>query len=147
MKLNLGCGNVLLDGYSNYDKYNHDALFIDLEKIPLPFKNNSVDEEILLLNVIEHLNINPYDFMLELYNIMKTGCLLKIELPVYACRVEHTRWFHTKAYFNTLINPNNINSSQGKQLFKKNKCFYKFMGFVKCFPYIRLHIYWDLEKK
>ena len=56
MKLNLGCGNKLLKGYINLDKFNYYKCDVthDLEKFPYPFNNDSVNE-ILLSHVLEHI--------------------------------------------------------------------------------------------
>ena len=45
MNLNLGCGNKILEGYTNVDKYDYYNCDIvhDLEKFPYPFENNSID--------------------------------------------------------------------------------------------------------
>ena len=64
MKLNLGCGNKIYDGYVNVDKfdvYNVDVIH-DLERFPYPFDNDSV-EEIILSHVLEHIGKNPDDFI------------------------------------------------------------------------------------
>jgi len=99
-KLNLGCGVKVLDGYENYDMYpvNDKVEFLNLNKLPLPFKNDSVDE-ILLDNVLEHLGCSPYDFIKELYRILKKDGILKINLPVFACMVTHNSFYHPSSYF------------------------------------------------
>ena len=85
MKLNLGCGNKLYDGYVNVDKfdiYNIDIKH-DLEKFPYPFNDNSV-EEIILSHVLEHIGQDPDIFMKilkELYRICKNQALIKIAVP------------------------------------------------------------------
>ncbi len=66
MKLNLGCGEEVLDGWENYDLYSEDKRVkkLDLTKLPLPFEDNSVDA-IRLFHVLEHLDVVPYLFMME----------------------------------------------------------------------------------
>ena len=85
MKLNLGCGNKILDGYINVDKfelYNID-LKHDLEKFPYPFEDNTV-QEIILSHVLEHIGQSPEIFIKiikELYRICKNQALIKISVP------------------------------------------------------------------
>ena len=85
MKLNLGCGNKVHEGYVNVDKfdlYNVDIVH-DLEKFPYPFEDDSVDE-ILLSHVLEHIGQEPNVFvqiLKEFYRISKNQALIKIAVP------------------------------------------------------------------
>ena len=85
MKLNLGCGNKLLKGYINLDKFNYYKCDVthDLEKFPYPFKNDSVNE-ILLSHVLEHIGQQPDTFIniiKELYRICANNALIIINVP------------------------------------------------------------------
>ena len=85
MKLNLGSGSKILEGYVNVDKfdyYNPDIVH-DLEIFPYPFKDNSVDE-ILLSHVLEHIGQTPEIFMKiikEFYRVCHDQSLIKIMVP------------------------------------------------------------------
>lgn len=81
IKLNLGCGDVYLDGYINCDILSTikvDKTF-DLEKPPYPFEDNYADE-ILLDNVLEHIH-DIVGTMQELHRILKPGGIVKIYVP------------------------------------------------------------------
>ncbi len=85
MKLNLGCGNKIYDGYVNVDKFDvYDVdIMHDLEKFPYPFNDNSVDE-ILLSHVLEHIGQAPDLFikiLKEFYRICKNKALINIAVP------------------------------------------------------------------
>ena len=82
-KLNLGCGNDYREGYINCDCTNLVKVdkILDLEKIPLPFKDNSIDE-IIAYHILEHIN-NFIPLMHELHRICKKGAKIYIKTPFY----------------------------------------------------------------
>ena len=85
MKLNLGCGSKILDGYTNVDKYDYFKadLVHDLETFPYPFKDNSV-EEIIISHVLEHIGQSPEIFLKiikEFYRVCRHNSLIKIIVP------------------------------------------------------------------
>ena len=85
MKLNLGCGSVILKDFVNVDKFDFykPNIVHDLEVFPYPFKDNSVDE-IILSHVLEHIGQIPDVFneiIKELYRICRNGSLINIIVP------------------------------------------------------------------
>jgi predicted SAM-dependent methyltransferase len=56
MKLNIGCGKKILEGYVNLDKIKLPGVDVvqDLNKYPWEFQDNTFDE-IYADNVMEHL--------------------------------------------------------------------------------------------
>ena len=85
MKLNLGSGSKILDGYTNVDKYDYykPDIVHDLEIFPYPFEDNSVDE-ILLSHVLEHIGQSPDVFLKiikEFYRVCHNDSLIKIIVP------------------------------------------------------------------
>jgi hypothetical protein len=83
MKLNLGCGGQILDGWVNVDKFGTPDQMFDLETFPWPWADSSV-EEILLSHVLEHLGQTPQTFiaiMRELYRVCRDGATLSIRVP------------------------------------------------------------------
>ena len=103
-KINLGCGFNILEGYENYDvdPANDKVIQIDLNKLPLPFEDNSVDE-ILLFHVLEHLDINKFSFMTDIHRILKKGGAVRVKLPARAIGIDHTQGIHTKDYLAPLM--------------------------------------------
>jgi hypothetical protein len=83
MKLNLGCGSQILDGWVNVDKFGSPDRLFDLETFPWPWADNSVDE-VLLSHVLEHLGQSPQVFiaiMRELYRVCHDGATVHIRIP------------------------------------------------------------------
>jgi len=154
-KINLGCGYSILDGWENYDitPVIPNVIGINLEKLPLPFEDNSIDE-ILLNQVLEHLKINPLDFMQEVYRILKPKGIIKIGLPVNSPMIYHIRQQHYAGYFNPISNKRSVAEHYIDGEFKINKTHYdllppkKIIG--RIFQFIRSlisqSVYYELEK-
>ncbi len=85
MKLHLGCGNKLLDGYVNVDISGNPDVKHDLNVTPWPFEDNSVDE-IKAIHVLEHLGQTPEQFiniLKEIYRVCKPDAFIEIIVPHY----------------------------------------------------------------
>jgi SAM-dependent methyltransferase len=80
MKLNLGCGNKIIDGFLGVDRYRCDAagVLCDITK-SIPFADSSI-EEIYLDNVIEHIPDIP-SLMCEIFRIAEPGAKVTIITP------------------------------------------------------------------
>ena len=79
IKLNLGSGTELLEGFINVDFAGNPEVKHDLNNYPYPFKDNSVDY-ILASHIIEHLDV-PLMFLRECRRILKKGSLILIKTP------------------------------------------------------------------
>lgn len=83
MKIQLGCGHKKMPGYVNVDasrNVNPDQVW-DLEQLPLPFSDSSVDE-IVANHVLEHIH-HFIPLMHDLWRICKPDALLKVRVPFY----------------------------------------------------------------
>lgn len=119
-KINLGCGENILDDWENYDlfPFNKKVERIDIDKLPLPFDSESIDE-ILLSHTFEHLNINRHYLMLEFYRILRDGGKLTISVPLYNDAVTHTKPYFPKGYFNCYLKFDSQNVEYRKKMFSK----------------------------
>jgi autotransporter strand-loop-strand O-heptosyltransferase len=82
IKLNLGCGNDIREGYINIDRYNNTGL-VDMKAdiSSLPFKEMSVSE-IFTNHVFEHIGINEiYGVLDEWKRVLKPNGKLRMNLP------------------------------------------------------------------
>lgn len=102
IKLNLGCGFDKRKGYLNCDilKVAKPDMIVDLEK-KLPFKNNSIDE-IIMIGVAEHIT-NFVPLMEEFYRICKNKARIRIEVPYFTYQgafenPTHVRFFTLKTF-------------------------------------------------
>jgi len=80
MKLNLGCGNWKLPGYTGVDLYAPEA-DIQADVRSLPFEDNTIDE-IYTSHVIEHFDFHEGKKVLkEWQRVLKPGGWLVTECP------------------------------------------------------------------
>ena len=108
IRLNVGCGAVLIDGYVNIDRhkteeiierYGYDAYVRDYLQQPgakicdynilsLPYEEHSVDE-ILCDGFLEHLSFNDERlFFQEVNRVLKKGGLLNFSVPDFDAAVK-----------------------------------------------------------
>lgn len=98
LKLNLGCEDQILDGFVNIDIEPRKGVVVyDLNKLPLPFKDNSVDY-ILCSHLLEHIN-NPINFMLELHRICKKGAVIDLYVPHFSGFTAYSDLTHIRPGF------------------------------------------------
>ena len=83
IKLNLGCGERLLPGFVNVDKFGKPDVRWDLEIFPWPWRDGSV-EQVVMNHVLEHLGPTPDVFIgiiRELYRVCRDGAKVEINVP------------------------------------------------------------------
>ena len=104
IKLNLGCGDKILEGYENYDlcPINDKVKKLDLNKLPYPFTDNYADE-IIASHILEHLYVPIYEIMKELHRILKPNGKLIVALPINSNIVEHQKCCFNVFYFNPIV--------------------------------------------
>mgnify|MGYP006289761473 CR=1 FL=1 len=82
IKLNLGCGNDVREGYVNIDRYNNTGLVdmkADIGKLPFPDASVS---EVFTNHVFEHIGINDiYGVLDEWKRVLKPNGKLVMNLP------------------------------------------------------------------
>lgn len=80
IKLNIGSGEDIIDGFINYDLHAKRANVRGDAKV-LPFKNNSISE-ITSSHLIEHLDFyEGFEFIKEAYRVLRPGGVFSIETP------------------------------------------------------------------
>lgn len=98
MKLNLGCGHLVLNGYVNLDKVQLPGIDVvhDLAIRPWPFKDSEFDE-IILTHVLEHLD-STVKTMDELWRICVPTGVVKLAVPYWNSADFVTDPTHTKPF-------------------------------------------------
>lgn len=88
MKINVGCGPNLLDGYENIDLFPQNERVKKGTLTEMPFADGSADE-ILAEHIFEHMDFReePKAWQ-ECYRVLKTGGRLVMEVPDFewVCR-------------------------------------------------------------
>ena len=85
LKLNVGCGEVIIDGWINIDYDIHAApnadRYFDITGQQWPYANDSVDE-IIIAHVLEHLTTPDFFHVIkELYRVAKPGAIIRFVTP------------------------------------------------------------------
>lgn len=119
VKLNLGCGNEILDGYINIDRYNNTGnIDLSCDLGALPFPDESVDE-IYTSHVFEHIGINDiYGVMSEWRRVLRNKGRLKMYLPnlehevrIWLDTPDDRKWFEVHRIFGSQSHPGNAHFS------------------------------------
>jgi SAM-dependent methyltransferase len=77
--LNLGCGSQRIQNWINIDLYGNPDFRWDLENIPWPWEDNSIDF-IVANHILEHLH-NWWDCFLECVRVLKVGGMIEVHIP------------------------------------------------------------------
>lgn len=119
MKLHIGCGVDYKLGYLNIDSSKDvktDKVW-DLEKTPLPFKDNQF-EEVMGNHILEHIR-NFVELMHELHRVCKKNAKIIIRTPFYSAWGQfndptHKRFFTpwTFTYFQKSKYSHEVNASK-----------------------------------
>jgi SAM-dependent methyltransferase len=115
VKLNLGCGQNMREGFVNIDKHPTFApdMLWDLEQTPYPFEANSVNE-IAATHVLEHLGQSTDVFLAiikEWHRILVPGGIIDITVPCFRSDAYWGDPTHVRAITPTMFN-----------LFSKKNC-------------------------
>lgn len=97
MKLNIGCGHDVKQGWVNLDISPIEGVDVvhDLSDLPLPFEDNTFDY-ILCMDVLEHLEYIPV--LKDLHRILKPSGTIKIQVPHFTSRYSFGDPTHRKLF-------------------------------------------------
>jgi predicted SAM-dependent methyltransferase len=84
MKLNIGAGDVKMEGFHtcDMDPLSKPDFLFDLENDVFPFEDSSVDV-VVAHHVLEHLGKGYFHCIQELYRVCKHGAIIDIRVPHY----------------------------------------------------------------
>lgn len=99
LRLNLGCGDKILPGWVNVDKFGKPDIRHDLEVFPWPWPDDAV-AEILMNHVLEHLGettVLYMGIMKEMYRVCEAGAVIRIVVPHFRHDFFHADPTHVRA--------------------------------------------------
>lgn len=137
MKLNLGCQDDIKKGFLNIDKFiiglqdknivnNKNVMIYDLNFLPLPFNNNSIDY-INCEHLLPYLN-SPGDFMLELWRICKPKAKIKLIVPHFSLPMAYAELYQKRSGYSYFMLGN---ENWNRFLFDKFKVVNKKINFTR----------------
>jgi SAM-dependent methyltransferase len=97
--VNLGCGKVRIPDSIGVDRVkieNYVDVVHDLDNVPYPFQNNSINE-IHMYHVLEHLH-DPIKKLEEIHRILKPGGALYIRVPHFSSMGAFTDITHVRPF-------------------------------------------------
>lgn len=82
MKINIGAGDVKLEGYVtlDYDSATSPDHVVDIEVDRFPFEDSTV-ETVVAHHILEHLGEGYFHCLQELYRVCKHGAIVDIRVP------------------------------------------------------------------
>ncbi len=96
-KLNLGCGSDIREGWVNLDSASLPEVdgVHNIEKLPLPFADNSFDE-IRCQDILEHVEYIP--ILKDLHRILAPGGTLSVRVPHFTARNNYMDPTHRRMF-------------------------------------------------
>jgi len=97
--VNLGCGKVRIPDSIGVDRVminDYVDVVHDLNVVPYPFRDNSIDE-IHLYHVLEHLH-DPIKKLEEIHRILKPGGILHMRVPHFSSMGAFTDITHVRPF-------------------------------------------------
>jgi predicted SAM-dependent methyltransferase len=113
MRLNLGCGNDIKEGFINIDTYNNmKGIDLNADIMNLPFKDETIDE-VYISHVMEHFSFdNVMMVFKEINRVLMIGGDLKIYVPDFQTCVNDwnesdDKWASLDRIFGSQTHPGN----------------------------------------
>jgi ubiquinone/menaquinone biosynthesis C-methylase UbiE len=82
MKINIGAGDVKLEGFVtlDYDSRSNPDYQLDVERDRFPFEDETV-ETVVAHHILEHLGEGYFHCLQEIYRVCKHGAIVDIRVP------------------------------------------------------------------